>query len=284
MISAALLSSLAVLQPVKFGRDSGTLRSAVGSTVGVSRRDLVGVLVSGAGAIASVALIPEPVWAESSLATRQQAYTRYVPRIERGRDYWQNGLKKLIASQNWAEISKALEKKGSIDRLFGPMELWASSWSGKSISEKTLAMNVAIDELREACRGLRVASEGKETVKGFLGFESTKVMDPSKRQQLAQAAYAKGVQAINQYIEIGNDGIGLQVCNFLANNLQPHQHLSVFIFVPLPCRSLLLLTLSIKQTMPARNFQHVDSAFLTHSSTTYAVEVRKFALPHCKRG
>jgi hypothetical protein len=32
-----------------------------------------------------------------------------------------------------------------------------------------------------------------------------------KRQQLALAAYQKGVKAINKFIAIGNDGMGLQV-------------------------------------------------------------------------
>ena len=48
-------------------------------------------------------------------------------------------------------LQAALEKKGSIDRIFGPMELWASSWSGKTITDKTLDMNKAIDQLREVC-------------------------------------------------------------------------------------------------------------------------------------
>ena len=40
-----------------------------------------------------------------------------------------------------------------------------------------------------------------------------KVMDPSKRGALANAAYKKGVDAINKYIEMGNDGLGMQVCS-----------------------------------------------------------------------
>jgi len=203
--------SVALLEPTKLPVRSGASRPAVGSpAVAVSRRDLVSAVVGGAGALAALEALPMPAFAESTLSTRQQAYTRYVPRIERGRDYWQNGLKKLIATQNWKEISAALEKKGSIDRIFGPMELWASSWSSKTISDKTLAMNIALDELREACRGLKLAADGKEGGGGFFGFGGPKVMDPSKRTQLAQAAYTKGVQAINKYIEIGNDGIGLQ--------------------------------------------------------------------------
>lgn len=43
------------------------------------------------------------------------------------------------------------------------MELWSSSFSGKTITSKTLAMNAAIDELREAAADLRTASEGKES-------------------------------------------------------------------------------------------------------------------------
>jgi len=209
MISAALLS-VALLQPAKFPTcQSGASRAAVAGLAAdttSTRRDFVST--TGASA-ALAALMPAPVFAESTLVTRQQAYSRYVPRIERGRDYWATGLKKQVAAQDWQGISAALDKKGSIDRIFGPMELWASSWSSKTISDKTLAMNVAINELREAARGLKLASEGKEKGGGFLGFGGNKVMDPSKRTQLAQAAYAKGVQAINKYIDIGNDGLGM---------------------------------------------------------------------------
>jgi len=212
MLCFALVST-ALLEPsaLPARQIAGASRPAVRSIAAdVSRRDLVSALAGGMGVIAALESLPAPAFAESTLATRQQAYTRYVPRIERGRDYWQNGLRKLIATQNWKEISAALDKKGSIDRIFGPMELWASSWSSKTITDKTLAMNIALDELREACRGLKVAADGKEGGGGFFGFGGPKTMDPSKRQQLAQAAYTKGVQAINKYIEIGNDGIGLQ--------------------------------------------------------------------------
>eukprot|EP00966_Prymnesium_polylepis_P077365 1792080-Prymnesium_polylepis.1 len=187
--------SASLLEPTKL---PGASRPAVGAlSAGVSRRELVGALVGGAGALAALEALPAPAFAESTLATRQQAYARYVPRIERGRDYWQDGLSKLIKTQNWKDISVALEKKGSIDRMFGPMELWASSWSSKTISDKTLAMNIALDELREACRGLKLAADGKEGKSGFLGFGGPKVMDPSKRTQLASAAFTKGAQAIN---------------------------------------------------------------------------------------
>ncbi|KAL3912581.1 MAG: hypothetical protein SGPRY_008288 [Prymnesium sp.] len=210
MISIALLAA-ALLEPAKLlPRDAGSRTALPSEAASLPRRQMLGALVSGAGALVAMEAMPARVWAESTLATRQQAYTRYVPRIERGRDYWQDGLRKLIATQNWKDILAALEKKGSIDRMFGPMELWASSWSSKTISDKTLAMNIALDELREACRALKVAADGKEGGGGFFGFGGPKLMDPSKRQQLAQAAYTKGAQAINKYIEIGNDGIGLQ--------------------------------------------------------------------------
>ena len=51
---------------------------------------------------------------------------------------------------------------------------------------------------------------GTEKGGGFLGFGGNKKIDEGKRQQLAQAAYQKGAKAINKYIEIGNDGMGLQ--------------------------------------------------------------------------
>lgn len=166
-----------------------------------------------ASSLALLSAVPvAPALAESTLVTRQQAYTRYVPRIERGRDYWSTALRSAVDRGDWAKIAEAVEKKGSIDRIFGPMELWASSWSGKTISDKTLSMNAAIDELREAAAALRTASKGEEGggggLFGFLG--GAKKLEDGKRKEIAQAAYKKGVTAINNYIEIGNDSLGLQ--------------------------------------------------------------------------
>ena len=170
-----------------------------------------------AAALATVAKISylqavNPANAESTLITRQQAYTRYVPRIERGRDYWENSLSRMIQSADWNGIQKELDKKGSIDRLFGPMELWASSFSGKTISPKTLGMNDAIGDLRLAVADLKFAATGTEGSGGLLGFFSgPKKLDENKRKQLAQAAYASGKTAINKYIELGNDSLGMQL-------------------------------------------------------------------------
>jgi len=139
-----------------------------------------------------------------------------VPRIERGRDFWAGGLRKYVANQDWAAISKEFEPVGkntggAISKMFGPMRLWASSWSGKTVAEKTLAMNQAIEELEDAAKNLEVAALGKEKATGFFSvFGGTKTMADDSRRALAQAAYKKGVIAINKYIEIGNDGMGLQ--------------------------------------------------------------------------
>ena len=104
---------------------------------------------------AAAVLVPGAAFAESTLVTRQGAYTRYVPRIERGRDFWAGGLRKMVASQDWKSIQRELEpvgkkdKGGALKKIFGPMSLWASSFSSKVISDKTVAMNAAIDELEE---------------------------------------------------------------------------------------------------------------------------------------
>jgi hypothetical protein len=157
------------------------------------------------------ALFAQSAVAEQTLVTRQQAYSRYVPRIERGRDYWATAVRKAVSSSDWATLNKAIEKKGSIDRLFGPMQLWASSFSGKTISDKTVAMNAAVDELRDAVKFLSIASIGTEKGEGLFSFiGGPKQIEESKRQQLASAAYQKGVKAINKYLSIGNDGMGLQ--------------------------------------------------------------------------
>jgi len=225
-----LSASLALLLPNAAGFCPGTVmarpviharvEAPVACRLGgdMTRRDFVAVA-------ASFALLPvQQAFAESTLVTRQQSYTRYVPRVERGRDYWAGGLRKQVANSDWKTISESLEKKvctsaaaaaasapasvlcihccnttstspvhgfasskvdqparlffiatspadvplrpwhfqGSIDRIFGPMELWSSSFSGKTITAKTLAMNDAIDDLREAASDLRSAALGKE--------------------------------------------------------------------------------------------------------------------------
>lgn len=175
---------------------------------GFSRRELAQASVT--ALVAPLLLVPAGAMAESTLVTRQQAYTRYVPRIERGRDYWATGLRKSVSAGDWASIATALEKKGSIDRIFGPMSLWSSSWSGKTISEKTLEMNSAIDDLKLAAADLQVAADGKEAGGGgFFGFGGPKKLADADRRNLAEKAYAKGVKAINTYIELGNDGLGM---------------------------------------------------------------------------
>lgn len=202
-LTSAFLEPTAPVVRRAAGRAPVVVASAEGSTL--SRRALVTT-----AAAAVPALIVQQASAEQTLVTRQQAYTRYVPRVERGRDYWSTAVKKQIQNQDWKTLQAAIEKKGSIDRIFGPMQLWASSFSGKTISEKTLAMNNAIDELKSAVNTLEIAARGTEGGGGFLGFGGPKKIEESKRKELALKSYLKGVAAINQYIEIGNDGLGLQ--------------------------------------------------------------------------
>ena len=171
----------------------------------VSRRELI----STGAALATIAAAPGLASAESTMVTRQQAYTRYVPRIERGRDYWATGLRKIIAAGQWDQVIASFEKKGSADRIFGPMELYASSFSGKTIADKTLEMNKAIAELRDAKTEILKAAIGQEAGGGFLGFGGGKKIDESKRREIANAGYKQAVAAINKYIEIGNEGLGI---------------------------------------------------------------------------
>ena len=203
------LTCVALTPSASRSRAPAPLKSAVLTTIEQrTRRELLTTAITAGTSLSLVSALPTAVFAESTLITRQQAYTRYVPRIERGRDYWSTGLKKLIIAQDWKSISSAVDKKGSVDRIFGPMGLFASSFSSKTISDKTLAMNTAVDELREAADSLAIAAAGK-TSGGFLGFGEKK-LDESQRAQLAKAAYAKGVSAIDKYIMIGNDGLGMQ--------------------------------------------------------------------------
>jgi len=176
------------------------------------------VLAAAPAALAASAALggAAPVSAEATLVTRQQAYTRYVPRVERLRDYWATPLRKAIGSSDWGAIKAALEpvgkkgKGGSIMQGFGPLRLYASSFSSKVIADKTLAMNSAIDELEEAVNVLTLAAEGQEKDGGILGiFGAKKSLDEGARRKLAEAAYKKGASALNKYILISNDGLGL---------------------------------------------------------------------------
>jgi hypothetical protein len=134
--------------------------------------------------------------------------------VERGRDFWAGPLKKIVANSDWEALNKELvpqQKKkagGAIVAALPPMRLWASSFSGKTISEKTTAMDKAIAEVEEAAAALEIAATG-ESKGGFFGFlGGTVKMDASKRSELAQTAYKKGVIGFNKYIDIANDGIG----------------------------------------------------------------------------
>ena len=186
MLCAALLTTALLPQPVP----PPTARAAIsahGSDVGPAPLSRRAFAVSAAASAATLlAGAATPAFAESTMVTRQQAYTRYVPRIERGRDYWGTGLRRSIEKGDWATVLKAIDKKGSIDLIFGPMLLWSSSMSGKTISAKTYAMNAAVDELREATDMLRVAATGEEGQGGLFGLMGPKKVEPAKRATLAR--------------------------------------------------------------------------------------------------
>ena len=52
------------------------------------------------------------------------------------------------------------------------------------------------------------ANPGGHATGSSRGHSGT-VGDDGKRRKIAQDAYAKGKDAINKYIELGNDGLGL---------------------------------------------------------------------------
>ena len=71
-----------------------------------------------------------------------------------------------------------------------------------------------LDKEQQAMEAAQMSDEEKEKLRQpFVVYlkELAAELDESKRQQLAQAAYQKGTAAINKFIEIGNDGMGLQV-------------------------------------------------------------------------
>ena len=142
-------TALALVEPPLLSRVQSASAVCSPAVPAVGRR----AVLTGAAAAVLTGL-PAASHAESTLVTRQQAYTRYVPRIERARDFWATKLRKDIAAGNWPAIEKELEplgkkdKGGAIIKAFGPMNLWAGSFSSKTISEKTVAMDAAVDELQ----------------------------------------------------------------------------------------------------------------------------------------
>jgi len=224
MVAALLVAvalPLALVEPPLLARQQAVGACGTPARSAFAPADVLGRrAVLSAAAATALSAFPAASFAESTLVTRQQAYTRYVPRIERGRDFWGGKLKRDIASGDWASIAKELEpigkkdKGGAIKKFLGPMGLWASSFSSKTISDKTTAMLAAIDELNEAVETLEIAANGKEKDAGIFGFfGAQKTMDDKSRSALALAAYKKGKNAFNKYIEIGNDGLGI---NFTA--------------------------------------------------------------------
>merc|ERR1719277_2024539 len=63
-----------------------------------------------AGLVASSNLVPAS--AETTLATKQAAYTRYVPRIENARDFWSGSLLTYLKNEDWDAINKELVPVG----------------------------------------------------------------------------------------------------------------------------------------------------------------------------
>merc|ERR1719231_732935 len=107
MALAFLLQSTALAPAPLVGRPAViTPRgSVIADARASSRRELISSFV-GAGVLSA---LPAATFAESTLVTRQAAYSRYVPRIERGRDYWAGGVRKAIANQDWNTILADLD-------------------------------------------------------------------------------------------------------------------------------------------------------------------------------
>jgi len=178
----------------------------------LSRSQFLGAAAATALAAATPVL---PAFADSTSATRARAADRYVPRIERGRDFWGGGVKNYIKQGNWqalqAELAPLKKKSGGrIMEIVPPLRLYASSFSGNSPTPKTEAMDQAADEFEAAIKNLKIAVKGEEETAGVFGlFKGTKSMDEANRKKLAVAAYQQGVVAFNKYIQISNDDVGV---------------------------------------------------------------------------
>lgn len=170
-------------------------------------------------------------------ATLDYAYERYVPRIIEGGEFFKKELLSMIGKSDWSGIKSSLAEppkktrsdrskadggvadraaqagKFSDARVLVACDLFASSFSDSSISQKTKDMQKEVKELREVIMQMDLVARqalGEETPGGFFGIGAKKSSKEELSKRMKQL-YLQGGQAWNRYIFAANDGLPVQL-------------------------------------------------------------------------
>lgn len=164
-------------------------------------------------------------------ATLDQAYERYTPRIIAGGEFFSRDFRKLIEKNDWTGIKaatsdppkKSKQDRSKIDggvadraalagkfsdaRVLVAADLFASTFSDNSISQKTKKMQDQVALMREALEGIKKGADealGEGGGGGLLGFGGKKRSE-SEIAKDVRMFYGKIGSAYNQYIFDAND-------------------------------------------------------------------------------
>jgi len=192
------------------------------------------LMVSVAAVSSSLLLIPsDPVFARGR-ATLEQAYERYSKRILDGGSFYKKELKTLIAKDDWSGIKKALveppqkskEDRSKINggiaeraamagqfsdsRVLVALDLLAAQFSDNSISPKTKAMKLEVEQLRLVVKEMgsisRQALGEESSGGGFLGL-GKKQTSKSVLSKRTKELYTIGGNSWNKYTNLANEGL-----------------------------------------------------------------------------
>jgi len=171
-------------------------------------------------------------------ATLDQAYDRYTPRVLAGGEFYKKDLRNLVAKNDFQGLKQALQeppKKSKADRakpdggtteraaqaggfsdarVLVAADLFASTFSDSSISEKTRKMQKEVEELRLIVQRMESIAKqglGEETGGGGLfGFGAKKSSKDELSKELKEL-YIQGGNAYNRYIFAANEGLPVQL-------------------------------------------------------------------------
>ncbi|CAN0147135.1 unnamed protein product, partial [Heterosigma akashiwo] len=169
-------------------------------TVVVRRIDfLAGAEVAATGLV----FAPHSVLADMSLPAAKQLYFCYIPRLNDGKSFYANDLKKAIDDQDWETVKKTFVKEVIVQPtskkynppatskwerdLTTPMTIWSSTFAEKGVSKKTTALQEQEQLLETALAKIE------------------------RQKQIALESWEEGRTAINTYIEIANFGLSREL-------------------------------------------------------------------------
>eukprot|EP00188_Purpureofilum_apyrenoidigerum_P003001 Plantae.Rhodophyta-Purpureofilum_apyrenoidigerum.ctg30468.p1 GENE.Plantae.Rhodophyta-Purpureofilum_apyrenoidigerum.ctg30468~~Plantae.Rhodophyta-Purpureofilum_apyrenoidigerum.ctg30468.p1 ORF type:complete len:259 (-),score=46.80 Plantae.Rhodophyta-Purpureofilum_apyrenoidigerum.ctg30468:115-798(-) len=192
-------------RPAQRRRCATQMRDEAVSEMG--RREFI-LAVSAAVALP---MIPRKADANVNLMAAKRSYFRYVPRIEEGVNFYVETLLPAVNDQDWESLSDvykktSVAKEGSekaandidpkstiLERLlFVPMKTWSNSFAEKGTSPKSRALLTKEEVFEKAMNKLEKASKGKDA-------------------NGAKVAWEQGKAALNEYIDIANNGLSREL-------------------------------------------------------------------------